>query len=340
MAPPSGSLALAGAGWAANVHALAAAALGVPLTAVASRRPERATALAGRYGALACRYEELPLGASTVVVATPPPRHRGDTVSALASGASVIVEKPLCATLRDADAMVAADPGGRIAYAENLLYAPAVRLMLDRMGDLGPVHHLSARTLSPLPSWGEFTTPGWGGGVLFDLGIHALALVLWLAAPARVVAVEARLEGAGSHPVDEHADVTVEFDSGLRAGVTASWRSGPTPAWSVQAASATGVLRAELLPDPSLEHNGAAVALPRATAPIAVLDQLGYTGQLSAFLHAFASATAPVPGVGDGRLLLEVVCAAYASAALFGAPVAMPFTGARDRTPLELWHPG
>ena len=38
-----------------------------------------------------------------------------------------------------------------------------------------------------------------------------------------------------------------------------------------------------------------------------------------------------------GRDVLELICAAYASAGRGGAWVALPFDGPRDRTPLELW---
>ena len=40
-----------------------------------------------------------------------------------------------------------------------------------------------------------------------------------------------------------------------------------------------------------------------------------------------------------GRHVLEVVCAAYTSAGQAGAPIALPFAGPRDRTPLQLWRP-
>jgi len=39
-----------------------------------------------------------------------------------------------------------------------------------------------------------------------------------------------------------------------------------------------------------------------------------------------------------GRKVLDIVCAAYASAGRGGAPEAVPFTGPRDRTPLQLWR--
>src|SRR3546814_4938415 len=67
-------------------------------------------------------------------------------------------------------------------------------------------------------------TESWGGGVLFDLGAHPVAIALLLAAPARPVAVRAFLEGADDHPVDEHADVSIRFDTGLHGRVITSWR--------------------------------------------------------------------------------------------------------------------
>jgi len=39
-----------------------------------------------------------------------------------------------------------------------------------------------------------------------------------------------------------------------------------------------------------------------------------------------------------GRLILDIVCAAYRSAGHGGTSESVPFTGPRDKTPLELWH--
>jgi hypothetical protein len=50
-------------------------------------------------------------------------------------------------------------------------------------------------------------------------------------------------------------------------------------------------------------------------------------------------ARTPTVGPAFGRLVLDVVCAAYTSART-GAPEAVPFTGPRDRTPHQLWRAG
>ena len=334
-------LALAGAGWMGAVHALAAAHVeGAPVVAVASRTAARAEETARRLGARVCSYDELPAGARGVVVATPPGLHAAQALAAVAAGAAVLVEKPLCTTLADADRLVAAaEAGARIAYAENLVHAPIVRHALAHAAQLDGIDVIEVRTIQPRPTWGDFLTEGWGGGVLFDLGAHPLALALLLAAPARPVEVHARLEGAADHPVDEHAEVGIRFDTGALARVVTSWRGTGNPVWDAQASSPDGVVRLELLPTATLERNGAEVRLPAPEpGPLAPLVELGYLHQLQAFVDDVRADRAPALGAAFGRSVLDLTCAAYASAAADGGWVPLPFTGPRTASPFELWR--
>jgi myo-inositol 2-dehydrogenase / D-chiro-inositol 1-dehydrogenase len=336
-------LAFAGAGWIAAVHGFASAHVeGLAVTRVASRDPERAARIARHLAAEPCGYDDLPGDAGGVVVCTPPALHAEHALAAVEAGAAALVEKPLCATLADADRLVdATDAGGRIAYAENLVFAPAVRTALQRRRLLGDLTHLEVRALQPRPEWGDFLTEGWGGGVLFDLGAHPLAVALLLAAPATPTSVTAELHGADDHPVDEHARVWITFDTGLVATVEASWRNGAGEvAWDAQAASEGGALRLVLLPAIELELNGVAVPLPAAPAGVPPeLEQLGYLPQLESFALDVAEQRIPTLGAAFGRQVLDLTCAAYASAAT-GDPVELPFDGPRDRTPLQLWRGG
>lgn len=336
------TLAFAGAGHITVVHALVAKALGWRVTHIASRTPERAAERAQQTGAVACSYDELPAGADIVVVATPPARHVNDAVRALDRGAAVIVEKPIATTLEDADRLVdvAAAHGNRLGYAENLLFAPVVARALDLVGGIGPLVDLEVRSIQGRPDWGDFLDGSWGGGALFDLGVHPIALALEAASPARATAVSARITGAPDIAVDEHAELVVRFDSGLRARVVASWGSDEVT-WDLQAASAAGVVRAELLPELTLEHDGEPVELPevcRAVVDLPQLEQFGYVDQLRRFAEDFANGRAPSSGAEFARSILDIVCAAYASAGHDGRPEAVPFRGPRDRTPLELWR--
>jgi predicted dehydrogenase len=336
------SLALCGAGMIAGAHAAAARHLGVPVVAVASRSGERASAVAEQFGATAVGYDALPAGASLVAVATPPQCHAADALRLLEAGAAVLLEKPLCRTLDEADALVEASRRhpGRLLYAENLAYAPAVQRMVALAPRVGTPTHLEVRTIQSLPTWGEFTSVEWGGGALFDLGVHPVAIALLLANSAglgRPVAVRAELRGGEGHYSDEHADVYIRFASGFEAHVVSSWQGASEAQWDAQLAGEQGVLRADLMPTPTLEFNGDEVALPRVDGPLAVLHRLGYVQQLQALIDDAAAGRDPLMSAVFGREVLQVVLAAYASSAS-GADEPLPFQGPRNRTPLELWR--
>lgn len=339
-------VALYGAGMISRAHAGAAVFAGAQVVAVASRTPEHAAERATELGARATTYAALRDGsepADLVVVATPPGCHADDAIALLGTGASVLVEKPLCRTLADADRLVDAATAapGRLTYAENLAYAPVVQQLLRRVPTLGRLGHLEVRTLQGLPTWGSFTSDQWGGGALFDLGAHPLAVALLCANASGAgapVEVRAELRGGAGHDSDEHADVTIVFASGLQARVVSSWQAGPLPVWDVQLASESGVLRAELLPEPALEHNGEAITLPVVRAAVPEIERFGYLDQLRAMLDARVSGVEPVMSARFGRLVLEVACAAYRSAGRAGEAEPLPFRGARDHTPLELWR--
>jgi predicted dehydrogenase len=333
------TLAFAGAGWVTAVHGLAAAEVdGVTVAHVASQSEESAAGRAERVGARPCRYEDLPGDADAVVVATPPAVHRCEADRAVTGGAVALVEAPLAATLDDADHIVALAGRGRVAYGENLAHSPVVASAVQACRRIGDLTHLEVRLAQGRPEPGSRRfDPAWGGGVLFDLGVHALALALLMAAPARVVEVEADLRAGDDLAVDDDADVVLTFDSGLRAQVRASWRAA-APTWDGQAASATGAVRVELVPEPTVELNGRALRLPPAPPGLATdqLHHLGYVNQLATLAADVAGGRTPGVGPVFGRLLLDIVCAAYASAGS-GEPEAVPFTGDRGRTPHELW---
>ena len=175
--------------------------------------------------------------------------------------------------------------------------------------------------------------------MLFDLGVHPLAVALLLAAPAVPVEVRATLEGADDHPVDEHAEVVIHFDTGLMARVTSSWRGGDAAIWDAQVSAPEGVVRMELLPALLLERNGAEVKLPGIPEGVPPqLEELGYLTQIESFALDLQQGRTPGLGAAFGRSILDLVCAAYSSAGHDGEWVALPFDGPRDRTPLQLWR--
>lgn len=333
------------------VHALAAPSAALRVSAVASRGGSSARHLAGNLDARRVAPDALPAGADLLVVATPPDSHELFVAQGLAAGARVLVEKPLTTTLAAADRIV--DQAMRsgphaVLVAENLLHSPFWAAASATSRGLGPPSHLSARTAQPPPAWGHFLGPLTSGGVLFDLGPHPLALVLELAAsPAR--AVNAELASNRPDGADDWARVTIRFASGLSAQVEVSWRGasgqraasddGDDAEWSLQAAWPDSVVRLEFSPEPLLEVNGepVPVALPRrSVAPVDPrLESLGYVEQLVDLAREEPRSSQSVEAARD---VLEVICAAYASAGRDGSEVPLPFEGDRSLTPLQHWR--
>jgi predicted dehydrogenase len=325
---------VAGAGWAGEVHA--AALERVPaarLVQIVSRTNESAERTAATVGVPAGTYAELTRKAEVVVVATPPAHHVERALAAIERGMAVLVEKPLASTLADADRLVTAVEGAAVVagYAENLLFAPAVDAALAHRGS-GPLTHLSVRLGQPAPDWGHFTEPLEAGGVLFDLGAHAVALALALAG-SEPVAASADLRSDRADGADDDATLRLRFADGLVAVVEASWRA-EHPVWDLQVAAADRVARVELLPQIAVELDGED-ATPEPTDP---LSDFGYVAELDGVVGVLERRGGRVCPVGFGRLVLDVLCAAYASAGAGGEEVAVPFGGRRDVTPLELWR--
>jgi myo-inositol 2-dehydrogenase / D-chiro-inositol 1-dehydrogenase len=341
------SVGFAGAGPIVTVHALAARTLEVPIAAVASDDGHAARERAEQLGVEACTFEDLTSRADVVFVTVTPAQRARRALASMRAGRATIVEAPMCTTLSDADAMVAAaaTSGSTLAYAENLAFAPAIDRAVRIRRGLGALTHLEIRAHQERPrpdGHGDEGWPGgegWRGGAAFDPGAHLIGVALLVAAPARIVSVAARLEPGASGPLDESAELLLGFDDGLSARLEAS-RLPSTPLWDLQAASDVGVVRVELLPGLVVEHNGDPVSLPAPRTPASPqLHQLGYLDQLDAFTADAAAGRAPALDSGFGREVLEVVFAAYRSAERGGARIALPFDGPRDVTPGASWTP-
>jgi len=109
--------------------------------------------------------------------------HYKPAILALNKGRNVICEKPLATTVERAREMVgcARRAGRHIYYAEDWLFAPAVRKALEivRGGGIGELQYMRAREChggshSPFAQKIEYC----GGGAMIHLGIHPIALAL------------------------------------------------------------------------------------------------------------------------------------------------------------------
>lgn len=247
-----------------------------------------------------------------VHVCVPNALHHEVARAALQAGKHVLVEKPITTTLSDADELVAlAEHGGLLlGVGFDGRCAPGLLELRRRLPALGPVTrvdvefgHTGPEDWAPDSTWFR-DLPLSGGGVLMDLGVHALDVLRWCVADVEQV-VAARLEG----PVEEEASVDLRLVGGAAATVRVSWRE-PEPVFRFRFTGPGGTLH---LDGGRLLHDGTEVVVPGPEL----------RGSAGAFARAVATGT-PLPADGrDGRAALAAVLAGYASART-GAPVVVP----------------
>ncbi len=113
-----------------------------------------------------------------VTVAVPTENHHSTVMEALGAGCHVMVEKPIAATLAQADELVAAarSAGRVLAVGHIERYNPAVLELKRRLdeGQLGRVYQFDAQRLGPFPQRIRDV------GVVIDLATHDLDLMRFL----------------------------------------------------------------------------------------------------------------------------------------------------------------
>ena len=271
---PRRTLAIAGAGGLAAVHAAAAGPAGLRLEAVASASGRSSRTLAGEADARRVRPEDLPAGADVLVVATPAPAHVELARRGTVAGATVLVESPWCDDVAAADALVGIDGGtGRVRGAASVRCAPTWSAATERFAALVRPTHVSGRFVQPAPDWGHLAGRRSPDDALALLG--PVALVLAEDAAGGAVATI----GAERRDADVRLQLTVETPGGTRAASLEVGFGDRAEVW-FQVAAPDGVVRVELAPGRLLEVDGAPVPLPATGGDAAELVGAGYVPQL------------------------------------------------------------
>lgn len=154
---------------------------------------ERAEKAAKKYGAEGAQvyqdYRELLKDESidAVHVCTPNVSHCPITVEAFKNGKHVLCEKPMAATVEDAEEMMNAwkKSGKKFTIGYQNRFRPEVLALHTacKNNDLGDIYFAKAHALRrrAVPTWGVFPDKSkQGGGPLIDIGTHALDITLWM----------------------------------------------------------------------------------------------------------------------------------------------------------------
>ena len=172
---------LFGAGFIADIHAVSYHRF-VPdaeLVGVYSRSEEHARAFARKHGISRWFIDlEEALAVTDCYVADiclPNHLHAQVTIDAATAGKHVIIEKPLCLTLEEADRMISAcDAHNRkLMYAEELCFAPKYERVRQLVGEgaVGSIYFMRQceKHSGPHSDWFYDLTQS-GGGALMDMG--------------------------------------------------------------------------------------------------------------------------------------------------------------------------
>lgn len=191
--------ALVGYGKVAHTHAHALSTLPESkFVAVCGRNLDRAREFAAQYDIQA--YDDVQkmvrdADVQAVLICTPHPAHADDTIAAAEAGAHVLVEKPLAASLKDCDAMIAAAEQAGVklgVISQRRLYESVQRvkaaILAGKIGQpiLGTVIMLGWRDEAYYRSdpWrGKWDLEG--GGVLVNQAPHQLDLLQWFLGPIK-----------------------------------------------------------------------------------------------------------------------------------------------------------
>ena len=158
------------------------------------------------------------------LVAVPTHLHHEIGAELLSKGIACLIEKPIAATLAEADELdrLAADQGVTLAVGHVERFNPAVRELKRLMdaGVIGEIKLLLARRAGPGPLPAEERD----SDVIVDIGIHDIDVVMFLlgAEPKNVFSSGGRSKL--SPVVADYAAVTLDFD-GVVAQVQVDWVS-------------------------------------------------------------------------------------------------------------------
>jgi predicted dehydrogenase len=233
--------------WGPNVIRNLAACPMTELVAVCDADPARLEAVGRSYPAAAkvCSLDQLlDAGIDAVAIATPVSTHFPIATQCLHAGKHVWVEKPLAASVREAQALtdLAAKVGRVLMVDHTYLYTKAVRMikeLIDR-GELGDLYYVDSVRIN----LGLFQHDV---NVIWDLAPHDLSIIDYLlGGTAR--SISAWGCGHASPDVEDIAYVNIDYGDRLMASIHVNWLSPVKVRQMIFAGSKKSIIFNELNP--------------------------------------------------------------------------------------------
>lgn len=323
-------LALSGAGYIANIHAMAIKSLpDVELSALVDFRPEDTIQFRKIFKIpnVFTTIEELVDSnlADALVICTPNFLHAPQAISALSGGLDVLVEKPMAINLEEALNMekIANNVQQHLMVAhcwrfdEEALWLKQ-QVMDDKLGKI-----IRTKGYGVHSNWGP---SGWflnkelsGGGALVDMGIHSIDTARFLMDDPKPKNVYAHI---GTYYIDSNVDDTdilmIHWENGVVSIIEAGWwqphMDAPEASTSLYGTKGFGNLFPTNLEIPNKEKQRVDKINPGFKFPRKdhCLQSM-YNRQMSHFINCIQNNLDPNPGAREGRINVAILDAAYRS---------------------------
>ncbi len=184
------------------------------LVGVTDSDPERAAEIASQYGGrVYASPEELASACEALSIAVPTDLHAKVAIPVMEAGAHVLVEKPICANLDDAEALLAVakrcDRLVQVGHIEH--FNPVMSYLEEHVTD--PLY-ITADRLAP------FMRRGTEVGVVLDLMIHDIGIIQQL-----VRSPMERIDSVGVNVLSDREDIAnarIQFANGCVANINTS----------------------------------------------------------------------------------------------------------------------
>jgi predicted dehydrogenase len=189
-----------------------------------------------------------------VLVLTPPNAHLAIAEAAFAAGRHVLCEKPLAASLADAERLVAAGrrAGRALGTVLQMRFRPGSRRLKQVLDD-GALGTVQAASVT-VPWWrpqAYYDQPGRGvktrdgGGVLITQAIHMLDLFRWCVGVSAVTAAQVRTTDLHDMETEDYAAALLRLGNGAPGTLMATVAAWPGSAETMLVIGSRGTARLE-----------------------------------------------------------------------------------------------
>ncbi|HOS44791.1 MAG TPA: ThuA domain-containing protein, partial [Armatimonadota bacterium] len=183
--------------------------------------------------------------------------HAPTTLQCLAAGKHVVLEKPFCLTVAEADAMIALarENGVMLSLFHNRRWDGDYLTIKDLIarGLIGEIYHIECGQMGySQPGFWWRSDKAVSGGIMYDWGAHFLDWILNLMPEAKITQVMGNFQKRVWHAVtnEDFGQAYIRFDNGATADyITSQISASGRPKWRIQ-----GTLGA-------IEHNGGDITL-------------------------------------------------------------------------------